>query len=141
MRRRGDPLPCGSTTAIGCACPQNCLTTYRMRWKSPWVGRLAYYGGGVLERGVAPGSGETPGLSRVRNGSGSCRRERVKCNIRKRKCCLCTIYLYEPPLLTVTLTPFCSLGSLKKGTFKYVDSFGKVAGHDHGQVQDLNHDH
>ena len=23
-------------------------------------------------------------------------------------------YLYEPPLLTVTLTPFCSLGSLKK---------------------------
>ena len=48
-----------------------------MRWKSPWVGRLAY-GGGVLERGVAPGSEETPELSRERNGSGSCKRDRVK---------------------------------------------------------------
>ena len=36
---------------------------------------------------------------------------------------MCSIYLYEPPLLTVTLTPFCSLGSLRKGAFMYFENF------------------
>ena len=53
-------------------------------------------------------------------------------------------YLYEPPLLTVTLTPFCSLGSLWKCTFNestFDQSLGQSADldHRHSQGQSLVH--
>ena len=47
-------------------------------------------------------------------------------------------YLYEPPLLTVTLTPFCSLGSLRKCAFNestFDQSLGQSAGLDHRHSQ------
>ena len=48
------------------------------------------------------------------------------------------MYLYEPPLLTVTLTPFCSLGSLRKCAFNestFDQSLGQSAGLDHRHSQ------
>ena len=69
-RLREAPLPCGSTKATAHAFPQSCSTTYQMRWKIPWGGRLVC-GGVVLELEVGPGWAETPELSREKSGSGS----------------------------------------------------------------------
>ena len=78
-RLREVPLPCGSTTAIGCASHQSCSTTYPMRrWKRscPWRGTLVC-DGEALELEVGPVSEETLGQSRERSGFGSCKKDGI----------------------------------------------------------------
>ena len=68
--------------------------------------------------GVAPELGERPALSLGRSGpAGSCWGER---EVIWMKLVRGDVHLYEPPLLTVTLTPFCSLGSLRIRSFQKV---------------------
>ena len=117
--QREVPLPCGSTRANGCACLR--LKTYRS-WRrswswSPWAGRLAC-GGASLVLVVGPVLGGRPALSLGRSGpAGSCWGER---EVIWMKLVRGDVHLYEPPLLTVTLTPFCSLGSLRMRWFQKV---------------------